>query len=219
MDKILDIQHPERVSNRLAAADTPMTTGSRYIISLRASGTIHCFGNGKKSDAAQQVFFAVAGNREIPDQESGLLAIIHNRQEVSEGTVVQLRLTHPCFIGVVAIPSGTILHGLASEQEDRLMITIPAIVVNNQILPVALKVYDLDGLEGIYVPRALGRKAVTESLGNSFQSLPVLAADPSFRVQAATAGLQAVKSLAGRKVRQVKVMLPAGYQVLLKQSK
>ena len=40
--------------------------------------------------------------------------------------------------------------------------------------------------------------------------------DPSLKAQAAAAGISAAKTLLSRKVKQVKVMVKAGYKVLLK---
>jgi hypothetical protein len=40
--------------------------------------------------------------------------------------------------------------------------------------------------------------------------------DPSFKAQAAAAGISAAKGLLSRKVKQVKVLVKEGYRVLLK---
>jgi hypothetical protein len=40
--------------------------------------------------------------------------------------------------------------------------------------------------------------------------------DPSLKAQAASEGIRAAKSLLSKKVKQVKVTLKAGYQVLLR---
>jgi hypothetical protein len=40
--------------------------------------------------------------------------------------------------------------------------------------------------------------------------------DPSLKAQATSAGIGAAKSLLSKKVKQVKVMVKAGYKVLLK---
>jgi hypothetical protein len=40
--------------------------------------------------------------------------------------------------------------------------------------------------------------------------------DPSFKAQAAATGINAAKSLLSKKVKQVKVLVKAGYKVLLR---
>ncbi len=46
--------------------------------------------------------------------------------------------------------------------------------------------------------------------------MELTSADPSLKAQAATAGINTVKSLMSRKVKQVKVLVKAGYKVLLR---
>jgi len=49
--------------------------------------------------------------------------------------------------------------------------------------------------------------------------LSLAAVDPSLGEQAASAGLQFARSLAGKKVRLIRVGVPAGYRVLLRNIK
>jgi len=55
-----------------------------------------------------------------------------------------------------------------------------------------------------------------QSADNSLQLMELSTMDPSFKAQAATAGIGAAKSFLSKKVKQVKVMVKAGYKVLLK---
>jgi hypothetical protein len=111
------------------------------------------------------------------------------------------------------------LHGTAATKEDRITIHISSVVHGGKIYPVSLKVYDLDGMEGINAPASSARSTVSESFNNSLQSMPVLPTNNSLATQAAGAGVQTVKNLVSKRVRQIKVLLPAGYQLMLKPSK
>jgi len=79
-----------------------------------------------------------------------------------------------------------------------------------------MELYDMDGLPGIYIPGAIARDVAKQSTDNSLQMMELTSLDPSFKAQAATAGIGAIKSLLSRKVKLVKVMVKAGYKVLLK---
>ena len=81
-----------------------------------------------------------------------------------------------------------------------------------------LQVYDLDGLPGIHIPGALSRDVLKQSADQGVSSLNILNIDPSVGAQAANAGIQTVKAFTGRKVKQVRVTVRAGYRVLLKEA-
>ena len=78
---------------------------------------------------------------------------------------------------------------------------------------------DLDGIAGIYIPGAITRDVAKQSTDQAIQSIRLASLDPSVGAQAASAGIQAAKSLIGRKVKLVKVTVKAGYRVLLRDNK
>lgn len=219
MDKILDIQHPDRVKARQQQVDTPATFNKSQAVSFKPDSRIAYFGVNEALNKPDNHFYIPEVGQGVEKQEPGLVAIIHNQQEVLDGSVVQFRLLRTFYLNGVAVPAGTMVHGTASIRGDRLQVAVTSTVLQDKLYPAVFKVYDLDGLEGLQIPGSLVRNTINESVGNSFQSLSMLSMDPSLRGQAAAAGIQAVKSLAGKKTRQVRVVLPSGYQVLLKQSK
>jgi hypothetical protein len=83
-------------------------------------------------------------------------------------------------------------------------------------LPVKLAVYDLDGIEGIHIPGAITRDVANQSTDKSISNIEMTSIDPSFKAQAATAGVNAAKSLLTKKAKLVRVTVKAGYTVLLK---
>ena len=108
------------------------------------------------------------------------------------------------------------MFGIAALENERLLIHISGIRQGNNLLPVALSAYDMDGIAGIYIPRSISKEVVKESSDQGLQRLQLMSLDPSLKTQAAAAGVQAAKGLLSRKIRQVKVTVKAGYKVVLK---
>lgn len=74
----------------------------------------------------------------------------------------------------------------------------------------------MDGLPGIYIPGTISRDVAKQSTDNSLQRMELSTMDPSLKAQAASAGMNAAKSLLSKKVKLVKVKIKAGYKILLK---
>jgi hypothetical protein len=98
---------------------------------------------------------------------------------------------------------------------ERLTVDITSIQFNNSIYPVALSLYDVDGLEGIYVPGAIARDAAKKSSGQTLQEVQLNSLDPSLEVQAASVGIEAAKGMLTKKTRLIQVTAKAGYKVFL----
>ncbi len=108
------------------------------------------------------------------------------------------------------------MYGTASLNGERLTIAINSIRYQNALLPMALSVYDMDGMAGIYVPGAIKRDVAKQSTDNALQSIALNSLDPSIGAQAATAEIQTAKTLISNKVKLARVTVKAGYHVLLK---
>ncbi len=154
-----------------------------------------------------------------PARDQAIEAVVDNDQTLTAGATVGLRLAREARIDSKEIPRGQLIYGVASLSGERLDIKINSIRVGTALVPVALQVYDLDGLPGIRIPGALSRDVSKESASEAMSSLGMASLDPSLSAQAANAGLQFAKSLASRKARLIRVALPAGYKVLLKNIK
>lgn len=148
--------------------------------------------------------------------DNAVSAIIPEKQTLISGATIRLQLTVPVTLGGIKIPSDQFIYGMAMLSNERLKIQVRSIRVENNILPVSLDIYDLDGMEGIYVPGSISRDVSKQSLDQSVSELGLTTLDPSFGAQAATAGIQAAKTLISRKVKQVQVTVPNDYRILLK---
>lgn len=141
--------------------------------------------------------------------------MVDETQTLLSGATIKLRLTQDIVINGIVVPEGNLVYGRCSLSGERLQVDIQTIRYQNNLLPVNLSVYDMDGIEGIQVPGAISRDAAKQGMSQSLQSLDLYNMDPSFGAQAASAGMQTVRTLLGHKARLVKVTVRAGYPVLL----
>jgi TraM protein len=154
-----------------------------------------------------------------PVPQNTMTAVIPEDQTLVAGATITLRLTQDAVINGITIPRDNPVYGLVSMNGDRMGVTIASIRYRQGIYPVSLQVYDMDGLQGIHIPGAITRDVAKESADQGVSSMGLNALDPTLAGQAATAGIEAAKTLISRKVKLVRVSVKAGYQVLLKNTK
>jgi conjugative transposon TraM protein len=230
LEKILDIQHPERMGNKLQQQSrekqaqvfpvcnpeniSPVTLLENKVIKQKDSSG-HKPGNGQKNS-----FYGLTDNNPSEFQEQNTLkATIHESQTIVSGSVVKLRTLNDMYINGILIPRMHFIYGMANLNDERLKIEIKSIRYKDNILPVNLSVYDLDGMEGIFIPGAIARNSSKESTDKALQSIALNSLDPSVGTQAASVGIEAAKSFLSKKVKLIKVSLKPGYQVLLKENR
>jgi conjugative transposon TraM protein len=222
LDKILDIQHPERVKDRIKEKSVEKKTQVFAVNKAQKQVPVTYLGPvNKKSNNTIRVpkhngFYGTNRNMTDSDESNAIAAVIHETQTLSVGSTVKLRLLTDIYINGNLILKGSFVFGTASLEHERLLISIPGIRHGNSLLPVSLAVYDMDGLAGIYIPGSISRDVAKQSADQSLQSIEMMSLDPSLKAQAATAGIQAAKGLLSKKIKLVKVMVKAGYRVLLK---
>ncbi|MBW8323690.1 MAG: conjugative transposon protein TraM [Prolixibacteraceae bacterium] len=106
------------------------------------------------------------------NNDSFIKAIIDEQIKVYAGSRVRIRLLEDVFIDNILLPQGAYLYAIVDGfSTQRLTFTITSIMMNNKIYPVELKIYDLDGLPGLYVPASAFREFTKELGGNSFQGM------------------------------------------------
>lgn len=199
MDKILDIQHPERVKNKVAK-------NTDAVYALRSS---------TGEDTLVEGFYSWSDPLE-PERSNTIEARVHGDQVLVNGSVIKFRLTAPVYINGISIPAGTFVNGIATLNNERLEIVITTVRTGKSVYGVQLEVYDMDGLPGIYIPGAITRDAARQSAEQSIQLLELRSLDPGIKTQAAATGAGALKNLLTRKVKLQKVLVKSGYQVLFK---
>lgn len=222
LEKIINIQHPERITQKLKAVSLAKRGQVFAVFPEKENIPITSFGgkpfpdSNRQSPEMRNRFYSLNDQNPSNKQPNAIQAVIHETQTLVNGSTVKLRLTNDIYINGVLIPKGHFIFGTASLNGERLHISIKSIRYDRSLFPVALSVYDLDGMKGIYVPGAITRKVAKRSAGSAMQGLGLTTLNPSLKAQAASAGIEAAKDLLSQKVKRVKVTVKAGYQVLLK---
>lgn len=218
LERILDIQHPDRMQEKLKQS-SQMKKGQVYtVIKPKKENTVSVLENGKSGKEIGNSFFSLEENTSVLEQNA-ISAVVHENQTLVNGSTVKLRLASDVMVNNITIPKGTFLFGVASLNGERLGIKIDNIRFGNSLFPVELSVYDLDGMDGIYIPGAITRDVAKQSADRSLQNIGMTSLDPSWEMQAAGAGIEAAKGLLSKKVKLVKVKVKAGYQLLLRDEK
>ena len=238
LEKILDIQHPDRVSQKIREQSEqnkghvfPVTTSRTednvsLINSNRENNQIAIDSSALLSrvlsvKAQQNSFYGL--DDQILEEESktgnAIEAVIHGTQELVAGSTVKMRLMNDVYINGRLISKDQLVYGTATINGERLTIAINSIRDDNSLFPVSLSIYDLDGIEGIYIPGAITRDVAKQSSDQAMQSIQFLTMDQSLKAQAASAGLQAAKGLFSKNVKLIKVTVKAGYKILLMDKK
>lgn len=217
LENILDIQHPSRVQERLKQTSA-IKKGKVFAVNRKneVDNTSFLQQNSLTPNLLRlNSFYSVDENLDAEQQQNSIEAVIHETQSIVNGSVVKLRLKTDVFLQGILIPKNTFLYGMASLKRERLEIKISNIQYRNSIFPVELSVYDLDGIDGIYIPGAISRDVAKTSADRSLQSLGLNGVSDSWGAQAAEMGIEAAKSLMSKKIKLIKVVVKAGYQVLL----
>ncbi len=218
LDKILEVQSPERVHEKLKQT-SEAARGQVFAVSFKKDNSITHLDTEHLIGGTVNEFYSLIGTTAIEDSQNAIQAVIHETQTIVDGSTVKLRLSNDVFINGVHIPKDNFLYGIASLRGERLSIKINSVRYNNSLFPVELSVYDMDGLNGIYIPGAITRDVAKQSADRSMQTIGLTSLDPSWQAQAAGAGIEAAKTLVSRKVKLVKITVKAGYKVLLRDEK
>ena len=231
LDKILEIQRPDRLD---AKVNIHGDTRAQAVTSAHAEENITLLGTTNIPEAiaedsvgltkpisiqpAYNAFFSLNEDDapSIATSNHTFPAVIHDTQTVVSGSTIKMRLLDEVYIGDVHLPKDHFIYGLCSVNGERLSVTITAIRLNTDLLPVSLEVHDLDGQQGIYIPDAITRDAAKQASTQSVQDLQINSFDNSLEGQAASAGIEAAKGLLTKKVKLVEVTVKAGYQILLR---
>lgn len=146
-------------------------------------------------------------------------ACIYEDITVMNGERVMIKLLESLQAGNTTIPKNQLVAGTARIQGDRLDIIISSIEYAGNILPVHLKVYDTDGVNGIFCPGSAEITAAKEAAANASSGLGSISvarsAGQQIAMDASRAVMQGGSQLLSKKMRTVKVTLKANYQVLL----
>ncbi len=215
LDKILAIQNPERspkvTPNESTPVysiqqDTPYSLLQLKDTMIAESSGFYGLDDASSNNTIHQAF-----------PSTSFPAVVHESQTLVPGATIKLRISESVQVGPYQLPAGSFVFGQTQLQQERLQISIPSILLDGKVLPVKWKVYDMDGLEGIYIPGSIERDVAKQSGGNALQSIDMLQSfNPSLGMQAANLGVQTAKGLLSKKTKLVKVQVKAGHQLIIK---
>jgi conjugative transposon TraM protein len=224
LDKVLDIQHPERVNERLREQST---NNPRMVfgVSIKSDESVGLMQNqSDEIDSAStgtieaNQFYGLDIRNSVASVPNTFAAEIYGTQALIAGSIVKLKLNDDILINGTYIPKNQLVYGVCALNGERLTVKINSIRSGAAIFPVSLDVFDLDGLEGIYIPGALARSVAKQSSNEAVSDVQLNTLDPTLEMQAANAGVETVKNLLRKKTTLIKVTVKAGYKILLRDS-
>jgi len=95
-------------------------------------------------------------------ESSPLKAEVYETTTVLTGNRLKLRLLEAATLTGIRLPAGSFIYGTCEVANERLRIAISQLPVGDSFVPVDISVYDLDGMEGLYVPDNASRKVLKE---------------------------------------------------------
>lgn len=164
-------------------------------------------------------FFTAAGNEGVKDKNS-IRACVNQTVTLTSGREVQIRLLEPMQAGTVHIPANRLITGSCKITGERLDIAISSIQYADNIIPVEIAVYDMDGQRGIFIPGSDEIKAVKEVASTlaSSAGTSIMISDDAGSQLAADMGkglIQGASQYVSKKMSVVKVTLKANHRLLL----
>lgn len=230
LGSILDIQHPERVQERIRQQSEENQGQVYAVASYRKDVPISLLENrsvreyaeearGQSSIQTMNAFYSLDDQSVANTAQNIIPAVVHESQTIVNGATVKLRLTQDIFINGQQIPKDAFVYGTASLRGERLEIAIEHIRHGNSLYPVQLEVFDLDGMTGIRIPGAITRDVAKQGGEQALQGIGLGSFSNSIGAQAASAGIEIGTNLLRKKIKLIKVELKAGYRVLLKDEK
>jgi len=227
LEKILDIQNPERAQEKLRQNSeasrgkvfSVTAAKKKEIYSLLEPAKANVAGTPQKLQDAGNGFYSSDELDSDNTDQNAVEAVVHETQTLVNGSTVKLRLLNDIYINGILIPKENFVFGTATLDGERLVIQIAGIRYKKSVYPVKLAVVDIDGIDGIYIPGAISRDVAKQSADRAIQDLSFGTMSNSIGIQAAGTGLEAAKSLFSKKVKLVKVTVKAGYRILLRDEK
>jgi len=219
LDKLLDVQHPQRVEERLNQLSA-IGKSDTYSVSTSPESSLEDMVITRDAESGERKsngFYTLEQDVAVSFSEikPAISAQVTTDQEIVNGASIEMELSQPVYIKGEKLPKGTTLTGTCFLDGERLKIQVQAIRSGNLIIPVNLEAVDLDALPGIRIPSAISRDAVKQGAGEGIESMNMMTMSPLWEAQASMAGMEAVKGIFSKKAKRIKVKVKAGHPLLL----
>lgn len=213
LDKIITIQHPEKLEDKEANADSGNEKNIFKVTSYQVGGDQSYFGSINQWES-QAAFYGLGDT--LNDHQGNLIpAQVEEDQKLYSGSILKIRLLQDMYVGDEKVRKGSFIYGEVSIGDNRVNIDVSSIRFGQSILPVHLMVYDIDGLPGIHMPGGRNKASLKQTSQTGLQGLDLSSLDPSLKARATTAGIHAVKSWVNQKTKEQKVFVKDGYLIFL----
>ncbi len=161
-------------------------------------------------------FYSPGKVTQTADEPNIFTAVIHNDQSLVAGSTVKMRLGTKIEVGNTTIPKGSFIYGVCSISNERLHIQINSIKYRELLYPLQLTVFDMDGIQGLYIPGSMERKAIKDGASQGVASTNILGFSPTIEAQVTQAAIEAGKNIVSKRAAAVRVRVKANHQVFLK---
>ncbi|MBR4924312.1 MAG: conjugative transposon protein TraM [Prevotella sp.] len=158
----------------------------------------------QKKDTVAVVTKAETGNADsfntIADEEKLddplIKAMIDKTTKAHEGTRLRFKLLDDVIVKGTKLKKGTYLYGTVTGfGQQRVMADITSILVKDKFLKIHLTVYDLDGMQGFYVPESAFRDMMKNAGSAAMQSNISFDSGGSGGISAEALALQALQNV------------------------
>jgi conjugative transposon TraM protein len=115
------------------------------------------------------------------NNDNFIKAVIDENNKGYLGSRIRFRLLEDINVGKHKINKGSILYGqISGFAMQRVNLNVISILKDGNILPVNLSVFDMDGMQGLYVPQSDFREMLREMGSNSVQGTQMDSSGESF---------------------------------------
>jgi len=166
-------------------------------------------------------FYDVQSDKKKSSQSKNAInGIVSETKTLVNESTLSIMLTEGMQLDRIEIPSGTVLIAASKFQGGKLQLKVSSIEYGGSIYPVEINVYDNDGQPGLNVPYSPEQNAVNDMVANMSQTsgtnmMMTQSAGQQIASDLSRGVIQGVSGYFQKKVRQQKVTVKAGHQILL----
>ncbi|TQM21720.1 conjugative transposon protein TraM [Chryseobacterium aquifrigidense] len=166
-------------------------------------------------------FYNAQNEKTISGQsKNAIRGIVYETKTLVNESTLSIRLSEAMQLGSTEIPPGTMLVAAGKFQAGRLQLKISSIQYKSNVYPVEINIHDNDGQLGLYVPYSPEQNAISDIVANMSQTsgTNIMMTQSAGQQVAADLSRGVMQGLSGyfqKRVRQLKITVKAGHQVLL----
>ncbi|MCZ2085071.1 MAG: conjugative transposon protein TraM [Flavobacteriales bacterium] len=143
-------------------------------------------------------------------------AVIDENLKGYLGSRIRFRLLEDINVGKNKISKGSILYGqISGFSLQRVNLNVISILNNGEILPINLSVFDMDGMQGLYVPQSDFREMLREMGANSVQGTQMDSSGESFFTSLFSSLFSSTSKTISNMIRQNKAKLKYNSYIFL----